>query len=82
MGKCKWRYDVMFQFDSRTPAGLKEVTAETIAEALSKAHEQLLDLDKIADYGDVKGKLPRSVTVTRVSHPARKKKVRLQAPKI
>ncbi len=74
MGKCKWRYDVMFQFDKRQKVGLKEVRALSIADALSTAQKQLLDLDAIAVYDNVKGKLPRSVTVTRVSHPARTKK--------
>lgn len=68
------RYEVMFQLNSRQKVGLKEVRARSIADALSKAHKQLLGLRMIADSGYYQGKLPRSVTVTRVSHPARKKK--------
>ena len=68
------RYEVMFQFNSRRQVGLKEVQARTIADALSKAHKQLLGLRMIADSGYYPGKLPRSVTVTRVTHRARKKK--------
>lgn len=72
MGKCKWRYNVMYQFNSGRKRGLKEVRAYTIAEALSQAHKQMLDLHEIVDYGSSNEKLPKSVTVTRVSHPARK----------
>ena len=68
------RYEVMFQFDSRKKVGLKEVQACSIADALSKAHKQVLGLRMIAVHGYSNGKLPRSVTITRVTHPAKKKK--------
>lgn len=74
MGRCKWRYDVMFKFNRRQKVGL-EVRAYSIVEALSTAHKQLLLFDPpvIATHGD-SGKLPSSVTVTRVSHRSTKKK--------
>lgn len=64
-------YAVCYHFNSRPKVELN-VVARTIADALSIAHKQLLGRRKIADSGYEQGKLPRSVTVTRVTHRANK----------
>ena len=69
------RYDVVFHFNPpKKSIKLAKVKAPSIALALAAAHDRLLAGRIIATSGYYQGKLPRSVTVSRLGNQLRKKK--------